>query len=438
MSKEGIKKALLGGSLLYRIDRKLGGFVARSERLSKVRRNIDRAIGEGSRKVFYRKGGKIVQNKLFVMTYDNDYTCNPRYVAEEIRRQRLPIQIVWVCPRQADVETMRFPEGVRAVRRGSAAMFEEQASAKVWLDNALNCAWYKMPKQAEQVYINTWHGSMGIKRLTGSPYWMKRAKECGELTDYCIANSTFEEQVYRESFWPNTPVLRYGHPRNDILFHPEQQQVLREKVAAALGLDVSQKWLLYAPTFRDEGETDCYNIDYAALRRALSERFGGDWVILVRKHFKNRGEEEASTEPWLKSASGYPDMQELLATADAGITDYSSWAYDYVLTRRPLFLYAPDVERYDQYRGFYYPLTETPFAIAKDNAGLDAAVCNFDDTAYQAAIDRFLAARGCYERGDAAVRMVALIKEIMGLADETTAKEEEVNSDGNDARLAGV
>ncbi len=425
MSTHSFKKALVSGSLLYRIDRKLGGLIERSERLAQWRRNIDRAIGESSRKCFYRKGGEIVPNKLFVMTYDNNYTCNPRYIVEEIQRQNLPIDIVWACPRKAELDELRFPDGVRVVHRGSAEMFEEQASAKVWLDNALNCSWYKLPKRPTQVYINTWHGSMGIKRLSGSERWMERAKACGEQTDYCIANSTFEEQVYRDSFWPHATVLRYGHPRNDILFSSKRQQILREKVAAALELDVSQKWLLYAPTFRDGGEMDCYNIDYVSLRQALTERFGGDWVILVRQHFKNRGKEEQVTEPWLKSASGYPDMQELLSTVDVGVTDYSSWAYDYVLTRRPLFIYAPDVERYDQSRGFYYPLTETPFAIATDNAELGKAIRVFDDAAYQKEIDRFLAARGCYERGDAAVRTVKLIKETMGLADASVIKEVE-------------
>ena len=35
---------------------------------------------------------------------------------------------------------------------------------------------------------------------------------------------------------------------------------------------------------------------------------------------------------------------------DAGITDYSSWAYDYVLTRRPLFIYARGPGRTDRGR----------------------------------------------------------------------------------------
>ena len=97
-------------------------------------------------------------------------------------------------------------------------------------------------------------------------------------------------------------------------------------------------------------------------------------------------------------------MQELLAVADAGITDYSSWAYDYVLTRRPLFIYATDLDQYDQGRGFYYPLTETPFSISQNTDELSEN--------NQARIDDFLAKKECVDDGHASERIVGLIKQV--------------------------
>ena len=169
-----------------------------------VRKNIDAFVGKVTRKLFYRKG-KIAENKLFVMTFDNDYTCNARYIVDEILRQKLPIDIVW-AGNKASIEGNKFPYGVRTVRRASFEMYEEQATAKVWLDNALNCLWYDMPKKKDQVYINTWHGSMGIKKLQGDANWMSYAKKCDKMTDFMVANSTFEEEVYRTTFWPSTPI----------------------------------------------------------------------------------------------------------------------------------------------------------------------------------------------------------------------------------------
>ncbi len=380
-----------------------------------IRKNIDAFVGKVSRKLFYRKG-KIDNNKLFVMTFDNDYTCNARYVVDEILRQKLPIDIVWAGSKLT-MESNKFPYGVRVVRRASSEMYEEQASAKVWLDNALNCLWYDMPKKKGQVYINTWHGSMGIKKLQGDPNWMSYAKKCNKMTDYMVANSTFEEDVYRTTFWPETPIWKCGHARNDILFDKNAAENLREEVADYFEIDTNKKLLLYAPTFRDTGDVTCYNINYKALKKSLEQKYGGEWVILVRMHYKNRtGAAAFKQTSWLKDAGNYPDMQKLIAVADFGITDYSSWAYDYVLTRRPMILYAPDAKEYEGGRGLYYSLEETPFPVVADNEGLNREVLAFDDSTYQPKIDAFLEARGCYENGTAAKQIVEHIKEIMNIA----------------------
>lgn len=369
-----------------------------------------------SRRLLYRFG-KVQNNKVFIMTFEFQYTCNPRYIAEELLRRKLPVDIVWVIPNKAGVKTEGFPPEIRLVKRHTMEMYEEMATAKVWIDNALNCVWDGMPKKKSQVYFNTWHGSMGIKRLSGDPDWLKKAARCRRVTDYCISNSVFEEDVFRETFWPDSEYLRYGHARNDILFKTEEFPAIREKVAAYFGLTPGQKVLLYAPTFRDDLSTDCYGVDYIRLKQALERRFGGEWVILVRAHFKNRGKSKVDV-PYgdhVKNASAYPDMQELLAVADAGITDYSSWAYDYVLTGRPMFLFATDVEQYDNDRGFYYPLSTTPFAVCRTNRELEQAVLTFEEEAYAAKCAAFLKDKGCAETGHAAERIVDKLQEIMGL-----------------------
>ena len=305
---------------------------------------------------------------------------------------------------------------MRVVRRKTAQVYEEQASAKIWLDNGLSCIWYGLPKKKNQVYINTWHGSMGIKKLQGDAQWMKLAKKLKKVTNYMVANSTFEEDVYRTTFWPKTPVWKCGHARNDVLFAKESFPKFREEVAKFFEVETDKKLLLYAPTFRDSGDVSCFNIDYAALKKSLEEKYGGDWVILVRMHFKNRTRAAAFTpNEWLKDAGTYPDMQKLIAVADFGITDYSSWAYDYVLTRKPMVLYAPDVNKYQKGRGLYYPLEETPFPIVHNNKELSEAILNFDEAVYQPDIDKFLDARGCYEEGTAAKRVVENIKQIMNI-----------------------
>lgn len=426
------KRFLIEGSFFSHVEKIIARALSTKNILFRIRRKCDFIIGFVIRNIVYRRG-EIQANKIFVMTFDSSFSCNARYIAEEIVRRHLPVEIVWVVPSKGRIPQESFPESIKLVRRESYEMYEEQATAKFWIDNALNCVWYGMPKKKGQVYINTWHGSMGIKRLSGNKVWLHRAKRCNKKTDYCITNSAFEENVFRETFWTSVPYLKYGHARNDILFQPEKKDALREKVLQYLylqpelnGDEVSfegkeekaenPKLFLYAPTFRDRGRTDFDELDYERLKLALEKRFGGEWIILIRAHFKDRARKTSIKEvAWCKDVSDYADIQELLAVVDAGMTDYSSWAYDYVLTKRPLFLFAPDLDDYDQSRGFYYPLESTPFPLARDNDTLEKEVLLFDESVYKAKIDRFLSEKGCYEDGHASERIVDKIEELMGI-----------------------
>lgn len=382
--------------------------------LLRIREKIERKLGVLARIVLFSHGA-VDEKKIFFMTFDSSYTCNPSYIADEIVRRNLPVQLVFVRPGKGEmIGFSRVPECVKLVKRGTAEMFREQASSKIWIDNALNCLWYHIPKKKNQIYINTWHGSMGIKRLSGNDHWLKIASKCDKTTDYIITNSTFEEGVFRESFWPSTKLLQYGHPRNDILFDHSASEKLAASVREFFQIEGDKKLLLYAPTFRDSGNTRCYNVDYGRLKAALDKRFGGDWVILVRMHFKNRSiSKRLKQSDWLINATAYPDMQELIVASDAGLTDYSSWAYDFVLTGRPLFLYTPDLADYDQDRGFCYDIDTTPFPRSETNDALVASVENFDEKLYHENVQRFLDERGCYEHGDAASRVVDKIQELL-------------------------
>lgn len=106
-------------------------------------------------------------------------------------------------------------------------------------------------------------------------------------------------------------------------------------------------------------------------------------------------------------------MQELIAVTDVAITDYSSWIYDFVLLRKPGFIFATDIGKYNNERGFYYPLEETPFPIAKNNDELIKNILTFENEGYQERVESFLIDKGCYEDGHASERVAELINEIM-------------------------
>ena len=366
-----------------------------------------------------RKKFGINKNKIVFVNYlGSGYGCNPKYITEELLNRKLPYEIVWL----SNVPTSTFPNGVRVVPYKNKKALFELLTSKVWVDNYHKNYHIKrgLDKLPEQKYIQTWHGSLGIKKieksvgcLTRDAKWLECAELNSKITDYWISNSAFEDNVYKEAFWDVKNILQFGHPRNDIFFRDNEDIV--KKVKKTYGIPKDTKILLYAPTFREDENISCYDIDFETIKKVLSNKFGGSWTVLVRLHSRL----EESFKEYFKdkkdiiNATNYPDMQELLAAADVGITDYSSWMFDYMLSKKPVFIYAEDIEKYNTERGFYYQIETTPFPIARNNEELAKNIENFDNKKYIKEVNKFLKEKGCMEDGHASERVVDLIEKIM-------------------------
>ena len=107
--------------------------------------------------------------------------------------------------------------------------------------------------------------------------------------------------------------------------------------------------------------------------------------------------------------TNYDDVQELLAVADVMISDYSSCIFDYLLTKKPAFIYATDIKEYEGERGFYYSLYDTPFDVAINNDVLSKAISNFNEEKYNNKVDEFLKEKGSIENGNASTNIIDFI-----------------------------
>ena len=371
----------------------------------------------------------IRNNKIIFMTFQGAFTCNAKYIAEEIVRQNLPWDIVFVMNKTNYIKYKNNPEflpNIRVVERCSYEFYLECLSAKVWIDNAHNFFWEDVPKKRDQIMINTWHGSMGLKRINPKDdkniTRVKKASRCDKDTDFLISNSDFENQVYRETYWPTRKILKFGHPRNDMFINKDLGLVhsLKEKIALKYGFDKNLKIALYAPTFRDNKTLECYSLDYISLKNALERKFGSKWVILVKYHFhvaEKVLDKGYIIDENVINATDYEDIQELMLVSDVGITDYSSWICDYVLTRKIGFIFATDIDLYNTERGLYYPLESTPFPIATTNEEMEKIILSFDEEKYRIDVETFLKEKGCVEDGMAAKRVVKKLIEIIGRKD---------------------
>ena len=155
--------------------------------------------------------------------------------------------------------------------------------------------------------------------------------------------------------------------------------------------------------------------DYKKLCEALSRRFGGQYTALVRLHPRTKDVLMNTIQaPYAFDVTDYPDIQMLMVVSDLGITDYSSWIYDFVLTRRPGFLYATDKSSYVQRTGFVYPMEATPFPISEDFETLLNNISEFDEAVYEAKVEDFLKDKVCVDDGHAAERVADWLDEQMG------------------------
>ena len=358
----------------------------------------------------------------------NGYGCNPKYICEELlKRRNERYDIVWLVKR-AFLES-KFPSDVRIVRWGSRQALRELATARVWIDNQRKNGAIAtgLAKKQGQTYIQTFHGAIGIK--TCGADMIKPGEEKSHsavssridagMIDYLISNSSYETNMYKTSFFGKGRTMLFGHPRNDIFFRPDTGEI-RHQTLAALGLHDDRKYILYAPTYRDSLRIDCYDIDYHGMTAALKDRFGGEWTVLVRLHPTVRmiPELKPPTDVAI-DVCAYPDIQELMVAADAMVTDYSSCIFDYLLSGKPGFVFAVDLEKQNRERGFYYPLETTPFPIALDSSELCANIRAFDAEKFATDTKSFLASKGCMEDGNASKRVADLIESELGIANSS-------------------
>ena len=368
--------------------------------------------------LMYRQLSLLFPVKDDIITFNNfngkGYGDNPKYIAEEILKQKLSYRIFWLVGGKADGKFL--PQRIEPVRIRSFKGMRVLAGSKVIVNNVKN----PLPfiKKKGQYYIQTWHGSFGLKYIENdakehlSSYYIKHSQKDSLVTDLMISSSNLQTEEFRTAFWYNGEVLESGMPRNDFYFRINESAKLAIK--HGLGIPPHKKVLLYCPTFRDNGSTDAYDINWNNIIKALDSRNDGEWIVLIRLHPNVPHPEQLFhfTER-IVDVSFYPDMQKLMAISDLQITDYSSTLYDSIILQTPVFLYAPDITEYQQTRGlkpFYFDL---PFTRATTDEELRKAVLRFDLKEFLREKDTFSRMYQCFDNGHASERIVERIHDVM-------------------------
>lgn len=355
----------------------------------------------------------IRRNKVVFCNYvGKGYGCNPKYIAEELIRRGGKWELVWLT----DNLDNKFPAEIRPVKYESAKAIYELATAGIWIDNQRKLPYYK--KRKRQKFIETWHGGGGPMKKIGAdnprnydnkPY-AKTTNHMNKVVNLMISNSKCCTRIYRSAFLYQGEVLECGYPRNDIL--TKNLLYFKNKVYQYFNLSTDQKTILYAPTYRNSRDLGQYELDMELVHQSLTKRFSGSWNLLIRLHptMVEKAKGLAFSEHIL-NASGYDDMQELLAGCDILISDYSSVISEFAITGKPIFLFATDVKEYAVERDFYIDYYTLPFPIAENNDELTKNILFFNEVEYKNNVERYLNDVGMIENGNAAEKIVNKMEE---------------------------
>ncbi len=322
------------------------------------------------------QAGGIRKQVLFESYGGRQYSDNPRFISEKMHELYPDYTLVWGAadPKKAE----GYPSYVRVLKVDTPEYRKAMAqSAAVVRNEAMRRSLYKRPGQ---LFIQTWHGDRGIKKILFDSLEARGVSEksfgfCdGQVTDLFVVGSDYAEKRIQTAFRYHGETLKAGCPRNDCLVSP----VNTEKVRQSLGIAPGQKVLLYAPTLRRNQKVFTAKVDLQSTLRALETR-GGSWVCLVRAHPKALGL-EVGQNTGVVDVSAWPDMADLLMIADVLITDYSSCAGDFILRSKPVILAQFDLEQYlEEDRTFHADPREIGYLIANDQAQLEQMLTQMTD-----------------------------------------------------------
>lgn len=330
-----------------------------------------------------------IQKKMVFSSYEGAYfNDNPRALYNSIKEMDSEYDYVWLMKD----DTYKIPEA-RVVKFGSFKALYELATAKIWIDNCRKREW--TIKRKGQYYVQMWHGDVALKKVEkdaldklGEKY-INAAKHDSEMADLFISGSKWRTKNYREAFWYTGEILECGVPKSDIFY--KNPEMIRKKVTSFYQVSNDTKIALYAPTFRKDGKTECYNIDYKRLRECLEEKWGGNWKIFVRLHPNIQDKQDyLEYDDTVYNASKYSDMNELILGCDLLITDYSSSMFDGMEAGKKVVLYAIDKEKYLEERGVYWDFAELPFSLVQSNDELCEWIDRFSEEEYTASVRCFM------------------------------------------------
>ncbi|MCL1044132.1 CDP-glycerol glycerophosphotransferase family protein [Shewanella electrodiphila] len=210
--------------------------------------------------------------------------------------------------------------------------------------------------------INVWHGSpiKNIRCLLKERFSKDFLDYQSNVTDLILSNSDFDSVQMQKCFnVSDDKLLASGLPRNIYTTCNETElkkiDLYDDDTQIRDIIQGFEKTLLWAPTYRGDSHqfNDPLNLTREEISYLHQYLISQNILLLVRYHkFSSCSNDSFFKHPHIVDVSSIKNQNILLRYTDSLITDYSSIWVDYLLKRKPIVFYCPDLDDYKENHGF--------------------------------------------------------------------------------------
>lgn len=287
---------------------------------------------------------------LFVSFMGKNFNDSPKVIFDYIQAHSAykKYRCIWAFEHPEN-----FPD-LDTVKIDSPAYFKTAINAKYWVTNTNIERGLKFKKK-DQVYLNTWHG-IALKYIGNDCPGRKDYNF--DTLDYLTVSGDYDERVFKSAFNASeSSYLRCGMPRNEELWLADENA--KAQMRKKLGIPEEKKVILYAPTWRESTDGGkSYAIKPPIHFDEWKKKLGNEYVVLFRAHHQTTKVMGVEYDDFVRNASDYPAVNDLMIAADILITDYSAIAFDYSILCGPILCYAYDYDSYLSERGTYFDIDD--------------------------------------------------------------------------------
>lgn len=359
----------------------------------------------------------VKKNRILFSCYEgNQFSCNPKYIFLALRKEfGNKYEYIWILNNEIKDPAL---DQIKKAKFLTVKYFYYICTSAVYINNVFFEPF--VPKRKSQLFINTWHGGGAYKgnsdERQNSVVMKIKDKMRDSITDYYISScEAFSKSWSHEFNIRYNKFLPIGLPRNDILITDTDNVEKIKKIKTKLGIENKNKIVLYAPTWRFSTRSTAkvfnLDLDISALLECLKNKYSDDFVFLFRGHHCMHDISFNSDDKYnFLDVTYYPDMQEVLLITDVFINDYSSSMWDFALTKRPGYLYTPDLKEYESEQHFLTPIDNWPYQYAETFVNLLEIISKSNKQSQKEKIEKHIRDLGTYEKGNASMRVCSLIE----------------------------